>query len=207
ESRDELADPQDLIKREIMHALPALRTLPEHAETIAAQVRAGRLTVRTERYAGSDRTVVDQWVDRVLVAAIGAAGALASGVLLVAGSLSDVVGVRDTLWALGFSGLTFGLVLLMRSAAQSLHRLPVRSDRGGTPSPGCSQRPRLDAARGRRSCRLRLRRRHHAARVQVSAERAAQGLRLALYACRSAQAALTPPPRLVVLAAGDHEPG
>jgi len=129
ESRDELADPQELIQRELMHALPALRTLPEHAETIAAQVRAGRLTVRTEHYSGSDRNVVDQWVDRVLVAAIGAVGAVASSVLLVAGSLTSRAGVRDTLWFLGFSGLTFAIVLLMRSAAQAIRRLPVRRDR------------------------------------------------------------------------------
>jgi hypothetical protein len=37
-------------------------------------------------------------------------------------------GVRDTLWTLGFTGLTFGLVLLMRSAAQSLRRVPLRRD-------------------------------------------------------------------------------
>jgi hypothetical protein len=42
-------------QREIVHALPALRALPDPAETIAEQLRAGRLTVRTERYAGSDR--------------------------------------------------------------------------------------------------------------------------------------------------------
>jgi ubiquinone biosynthesis protein len=129
ESRDELTDPQELIKHELMHALPALRTLPEHAETILSQVRAGRLTVRTERYSGSDRNVVDQWVDRVLVAAIGGVGAVASAVLLVAGSLTSREGVRDTLWFLGFSGLTFAIVLLMRSAAQSIRRLPLRRER------------------------------------------------------------------------------
>jgi hypothetical protein len=67
-------------------------------------------------------------VDRTLVAAIGAAGALASALLLVAGSLSGDLAARDTMWSLGFTGLTFGLVLLMRSAAQSLRRLPVRRE-------------------------------------------------------------------------------
>ena len=127
-SDETIGDPQEIMQRELLHALPALRALPDHAETLAAQLRAGRLSVRTEHYAGGDRDVVDQWVDRVLVAAIGAAGALASGVLLVAGGLADVKGVRDVLWSLGFAGLTFSLVLLMRSAAQSLHRLPLRRD-------------------------------------------------------------------------------
>jgi ubiquinone biosynthesis protein len=128
ESRDEFADPKAILQHELVHALPALRALPDHAETIAAQLRAGRLTVRTEHYAGGDREVVDEWVDRTIVAAVGGLGALASAGLLVAGSLTSVVGVRDTLWSLGFTGLTFGLVLLMRSAAQSLRRLPLRRD-------------------------------------------------------------------------------
>jgi hypothetical protein len=50
-------------------------------------------------------------------------------VLLVAGTISTTPGVRDTLLGIGFAGLTFSLVLLMRSAAQSLRHLPVRSDR------------------------------------------------------------------------------
>jgi ubiquinone biosynthesis protein len=128
-SRDEFADPEEVIRREVLHALPALRTLPDHAETLAGQLRAGRLSVRTEHYAGGDRKVVDEWVNRVLVAAVGGVGSLTAGVLLVAGSLADDAAVRDTLWSLGFTGLTFGLVLLMRSAAQSLRRLPLRSDR------------------------------------------------------------------------------
>jgi ubiquinone biosynthesis protein len=127
-SRDELADPEEIIRREVLHALPALRTLPDHAETLAGQLRAGRLSVRTERYAGNDRAVVDEWVNRAIVALVGGIGALAAGVLLVAGSLASNAAVRDTLWSLGFTGLTFGLVLLMRSAAQSLHRLPLRSN-------------------------------------------------------------------------------
>jgi hypothetical protein len=92
-------------------------------------LRAGRLTVRTERYAGGDRGVVDEWVHRWLVAAVGGLGAIASGLLLVAGSLSHAGAVHDTLLGIGFAGLTFALVLLMRSAAQSLRRLPVRVDR------------------------------------------------------------------------------
>jgi ubiquinone biosynthesis protein len=127
-SDETIGDPQELLQRELLHALPALRSLPDHAETIAAQLRSGRMSVRTERYAGNDRNVVDQWVDRTLVAAIGAAGALASALLLVAGSLSGDLAARDTMWSLGFTGLTFGLVLLMRSAAQSLRRLPVRRE-------------------------------------------------------------------------------
>jgi ubiquinone biosynthesis protein len=129
ERRDELADPEEVIRREIIRALPALRSLPDHAETLAGQLRTGRLTVRTERYAGGDRRVVDEWVHRLLIAAVAGLGAIASGVLLVAGSLNTIDGVRYTLLGIGFAGLTFALVLLMRTTAQSLRHLPVRSDR------------------------------------------------------------------------------
>jgi len=129
ERRDDLADPEALIRRELIRALPALRSLPDHAETLAGQLRTGRLTVRTERFAGGDRRVVDEWVHRMLVVAVGGLGAIASGVLLVAGSLSNIDGVRYTLLGIGFAGITFALVLLMRSTAQSLRHLPVRSDR------------------------------------------------------------------------------
>ena len=108
--------------------LPALRTLPEHVEAIANQWRSGRLVMRTERYGGRDRAVVEGWLNRALVAAAGAAGVVASGVILAAGSLSPDKGVRDALWTLGFSGLTGASVLLLRTVAQALHGQPVRSE-------------------------------------------------------------------------------
>ena len=79
------------------------------------------MVVRTERYAGQDRGVVEDWVNRALIGFATAAGALTSAVLLVAGSLAPDKGVRDALWTLGFSGLTATTVLLMRTVAQSLH--------------------------------------------------------------------------------------
>ena len=121
EHRDDLGTPEELMQRELIHALPALRTLPEHAEAIAGQWRSGRMVVRIDRYAGGDGTVVENWLNRTLVAFATAAGALTSATLLVAGSLSSDIGVRDALWVLGFSGLTGTTVLLMRTVAQALH--------------------------------------------------------------------------------------
>ncbi len=126
--REEVGTPEEIVQRELLHALPALRTLPEHAEAIASQWRSGRMVVRVERYAGSDRGVVESWLNRSLVAIATAAGALASAILLVAGSLSRDNGVRDALWVLGFSGLTGSTVLLMRTVAQALHAQITRSD-------------------------------------------------------------------------------
>ena len=123
-----LGSPEEVLQRELIRALPSLRTLPEHAEAIAGQLRGGRLTLRTERYAGADRAIVDQWVDRALVGFIGGAGALASAVLLLAAGSTQTESIRETLWVLGFGGLTFAGTLLMRTAAQALRRLPVRDN-------------------------------------------------------------------------------
>ena len=129
ETRGDFGTSEELLRRELLHVLPALRTLPEHAEAIANQWRSGRLVMRTERYAGGDRKVVEGWLDRALVAAAGAAGVVASGVVLAAGSLSPDKGVRDALWILGFSGLTGAAIVLLRTVAQALHGQAVRSER------------------------------------------------------------------------------
>jgi ubiquinone biosynthesis protein len=121
--------PEELIQREVVRALPSLRTMPEHLEALAGQLRAGVMTVRTERYAGNDRRVVELWIDRLSLVAVGGFGAIASGLLLLAGAAtSNDEGVRGTLWGLGFAGLTFASVLLMRAVAQILRRLPLRDE-------------------------------------------------------------------------------
>ena len=61
----DIGTPEELLRRELVRALPALRTLPEHAETLAGQLRSGRLVVRSEHYGGGDRLVVEGWLDRV----------------------------------------------------------------------------------------------------------------------------------------------
>jgi ubiquinone biosynthesis protein len=126
--REDLVDPEAVVRSELIRALPALRTLPDHAETILGQLRSGRLAVRTEQFAGGDRRVVEEWVNRALVAGLGASGALSAGVLLVAGSLASQPAIRDTLWGIGFIALMFALVLLLRTAAQTLRKLPVREE-------------------------------------------------------------------------------
>jgi threonine/homoserine/homoserine lactone efflux protein len=53
---------------------------------------------------------------------------VAAALLLVAGALTTDDDIQEGLWVLGFAGLAFSAVLLMRSAAQALRRLPVRDD-------------------------------------------------------------------------------
>jgi ubiquinone biosynthesis protein len=128
EQGDDLDDVEEVMRKELIRMLPALRTLPEHAEAIAGQLRSGRMVVRTERYAGHDREVIDEWLNRTLVVAAGGTGAVAAGTLLVAGSLASDAGVRDALWILGFSGLTGSVILLMRTVAQALHAQITRAE-------------------------------------------------------------------------------
>jgi ubiquinone biosynthesis protein len=120
---------QEQLKKELARALPSLRTLPGHLEAISAQLRAGRMSLRVERYAGEDRAVVSRWVDRVVFAAIGMTGLLSSAVLLLASGAigTEQEGVRDALQVAGFFGLVVASVIEMRAVAQLL-----RDESGGT---------------------------------------------------------------------------
>jgi len=125
---DTMGTPDEIMQRELIRALPSLRTLPESMEAISGQLRAGRLTLRTEHFSGDDREVVDRWVSQMLVVISGGAGALASAGLLVAAGVTHAEDPRQALWVLGFGGLTFSATLLMRTVARAMRRLPVRQD-------------------------------------------------------------------------------
>ena len=113
---------EDVVKNELLRALPVLRGLPDQVDELATQLRAGRLRMQVERYGGEDRIVIDGWLDRILTVVIGAVGTLASAVLLLAAGAAHSAALSDSLRGLGFIGLVFGLVLLMRSLAQILQR-------------------------------------------------------------------------------------
>jgi ubiquinone biosynthesis protein len=128
DASETVGSPEEVLQKELVRALPSLRTLPETAEAVGAQLRAGRLTLRIDRFAGDDRAVVDDWMSRALVTVSGGFGALASAALLVAAGVSRTEDVRQTLWVLGFGGLTFSATLLMRTVAQAMRRLPLREE-------------------------------------------------------------------------------
>ena len=112
----------DLLQAELRRSLPVLRTLPEHIDELATQLRAGRLSVRVERFADRDQQVVSAWIDRILGAVFGCVGLMASAVLLVAAELATTRDIRLSLQAIGFIGLVFSSVLFMRAVAQALRR-------------------------------------------------------------------------------------
>jgi ubiquinone biosynthesis protein len=118
--RGAFGSPREILQREMLRVLPALRTLPEHAEAIASQLRGGSLTVRTERYAGGDRDVVDRWVDRAVLAGIGGFAGVASALLLVAAAATDNTKVQ--------TGMTLAAILMLRGAARALRRHATRLD-------------------------------------------------------------------------------
>ena len=95
-----------------------LRTLPGHLEGIASQLRVGRLGIRVERFAGPDRAVVGAWIDRVVFAAIGMFGLVASSVILVSAQLAGDGDTRGVLEAVGFAGIIMSAVMLLRSVAR-----------------------------------------------------------------------------------------
>ena len=120
---------QEQLEKEVVRALPSLRTLPGHLEAVATQLRSGRLTTRIERYSGHDRMVVDAWIDRATFAAVGIIGLLSAALLLIAAA---IVGKSDndfrtTLQVFGFFGIVVTAVIQMRVVAQILRR-----DDGGT---------------------------------------------------------------------------
>ena len=115
---------QEQLEKEVVRALPSLRTLPGHLEAVATQLRSGRLTTRMERYAGNDRAIVDAWIDRVTFAAVGVIGLLSAALLLIAAA---IVGKSDedleaTLQFIGFLGIIVTAVIQMRVVAQILRR-------------------------------------------------------------------------------------
>jgi ubiquinone biosynthesis protein len=126
--RDAFGTPREILQHEVMRLLPALRALPEHAEAIAGQLRAGSMTVRTERFAGRDREVIDEWVDRGVLALIGSAGTVSSALLLLAASATSNHKVQTALWILGFGSLAVAAILTFRGAARALRRHATRLD-------------------------------------------------------------------------------
>ena len=63
-----------------------------------------------------------------MLVGLGGMGAITAALVLLAGSFTTDDGVQLALWCIGFGGLMFSTVLLMRSAATVLRRLPLRDE-------------------------------------------------------------------------------
>ncbi len=116
-----VAEAGNQIQRELIRALPTLRTLPGHAETLSTMLQAGELTVQTRRFGADDTIVIGDWIDRILFTCIGIAGLIASAILLLAAGPGDE-SIARVIRAVGYAGLIISGTMLMRSIAQIVTR-------------------------------------------------------------------------------------
>jgi ubiquinone biosynthesis protein len=106
------------MQKELLRAMPSLRTLPGHAEAISEQLRSGQLTMRTRRFADPDEAAfVRDLANRAMLAAVGLVGILTSSVLLVASTGAADSDTVNTLEGIGYVGLFLGSVITMRVVA------------------------------------------------------------------------------------------
>ena len=115
-------DPRDQLTRELVRALPILRSMPQVGEDLALQARNGRLTLRIDRYSGADGHRVEHWINRILFTVIGVIGLLGSGLVLIAGGIGGNDTVANPLRIIGFTGLFLSAAMMMRVVAQILAR-------------------------------------------------------------------------------------
>jgi ubiquinone biosynthesis protein len=115
-------NPRDQMMGELVRALPVLRSMPQLTEDIALQARSGRLTLRVDRWSGSDGHRLDQWISRILFATIGAVGLVASAMLLIAAGLSPNEQVALYLRIIGFVGIVLSTGMQLRVVARIVSR-------------------------------------------------------------------------------------
>ena len=110
-------DPEAMIRDELLALLPHLRRWPERIDRILTLTSRGELRLRSVVDEDS-RRLMRTFVNRGLLAAIGAAFLLVSTVLLVAPDAGPAVASSTGLFELlGYAGLLAGSVLLLRVVA------------------------------------------------------------------------------------------
>ena len=114
---DSVFDRDQMIRDELMAALPRLRKLPEQVDRILSLTGRGELRIRTLVDEDGHR-ILRTLVNRVLLAGIGAALLFVSAVLLVAPDSGPAVARRTGLFDIfGYGGLLCGVVLVLRVVA------------------------------------------------------------------------------------------
>ena len=110
-------DRDEMIRNELMAALPHLRRLPDRIDRILTLTSRGDLRIR--HVVDEDgRRIVRTLANRSLLAAIGAVFVVASTILLVASDPGPAVGGEAGLFELlGYFGLLAGSVLMLRVVA------------------------------------------------------------------------------------------
>ena len=105
------------MRQEVLAAALRLRHLPDRIDRLATLATRGDLRLRTV-VSEDERRLVRTLVDRALLAGVGAAVLLTSGLLLSAPETGRVrVGSSSLLDVLGYGGLLAGTVLVLRVVA------------------------------------------------------------------------------------------
>jgi ubiquinone biosynthesis protein len=108
-------DPEEMVRQELLTAALRLRHLPDRIDRLATLATRGDLRLRTVA-SEDERRLVRTLVDRALLAVVGAALLLTSGLLLSAPEAGRArVGGTSLLDVLGYGGLLAGTVLVLRA--------------------------------------------------------------------------------------------
>jgi ubiquinone biosynthesis protein len=111
------ADPEEMIRQEVLTAALRLRHLPDRIDRLATLATRGDLRLRTVA-SEDERRLLRTLVDRALLAVVGGAILLTSGLLLSAPEAGRArVGGTSLLDVLGYGGLLAGTVLVLRAVA------------------------------------------------------------------------------------------
>jgi ubiquinone biosynthesis protein len=114
---DPVIDRDEMIRNELLSALPRLRKVPEQVDRILSLAGRGELRLRTV-IDEDGRRILRTLVNRALLAGIGAALLAVSAVLLVAPDSGPAVAKRTGLFDIfGYGGLLAGVVLVLRVVA------------------------------------------------------------------------------------------
>jgi ubiquinone biosynthesis protein len=112
-----VVDPEEMVRTELMSALPQLRRLPDRLDRILTLTGRGDLRIRHAMDEDGRRTV-RTLVNRALLSGIGAAFLVVSAMLLVAREAGPSVAAGTGLFEVfGYGGLLIGTVLLLRVVA------------------------------------------------------------------------------------------
>ena len=114
--------PREQLIHEAARALPALRSLPQLGEDLAFQARAGRLTLRVDRFEGGDGRRIERWINQILFTVIGVVGLIASALLFIAAGLTANESVAVYLRVIAFVGIILAAAMQLRVVAQVLRR-------------------------------------------------------------------------------------
>jgi ubiquinone biosynthesis protein len=111
------ADPEEMLRQEVLTAALRLRHLPDRIDRLATLASRGDLRLRTVASEDEGR-LLRTLVDRALLAVVGGAILLTSGLLLSAPEAGRArVGSTSLLDVLGYGGLLAGTVLVLRAVA------------------------------------------------------------------------------------------